>query len=67
MSTLDLPFYMLDLSQVFEVDDILWVPQTIKGFDKPDFYEVFLIYVASLIMLWNFKPLIYLIQLFLLN
>jgi len=40
-----------DTSQVFRSADTLGVPQTIKGFDKPDFYEVFLIYVASLIML----------------
>ena len=32
-----------DLSRDFRSADILGVPQTIKGFDKPDFYEVFLI------------------------
>jgi hypothetical protein len=29
-----------DISQVFEVDDILGAPQAIKGFDKSDLCEV---------------------------
>jgi hypothetical protein len=33
-----------DISQVFEVDDILGTPQAIKGFDKSDFCEVFSIF-----------------------
>jgi len=36
---------MSDISKVFEVDDILGVPQAIKGFDKSDFCEVFSIYL----------------------
>jgi len=31
---------MSDISQDFRSADILGVPQAIKGFDKPDFYEV---------------------------
>ena len=33
-----------DLFQVFKEDDILGAPQAIKGFDKPDLYELFSIY-----------------------
>jgi len=35
---------MSDISPVFKVDDILGVPQEIKGFDKSDFREVVSIY-----------------------
>jgi len=35
---------MSDISQGSEAADILGVPQAIKGFDKPDFYEVVSIY-----------------------
>jgi len=35
-----------DLSKGFEADDILGVPQAIKGFDKSDFCEVVSIYLS---------------------
>jgi hypothetical protein len=35
------PSSVSDISQVLEVDDILGIPQAIKGFDKSDFCEVF--------------------------
>jgi len=36
-----------DISQDFRLADILGIPQAIKGFDKPDFCEVFSIYLLQ--------------------